>query len=213
MTCRSSAPGSPATTSTAGCSVSTTCGRRSARRSSPGYRRAAWTTPSPRSRSSPAARCCRRVRRAPRLDDTDHHAAPPPPGPPESPGPAPETPTNPNSPPENPRRGPLPVRPRRRPPRSPLPRPRRRQPPRCRRRPPSRARPAGPCHDDTTPAARHRIAAAAQPAQCRTVPAGVRHRHHHGGAAHRGGQPGAGPALGPGHLHASPTWRCSAVRT
>ncbi len=83
---------------------------------------------------------------------------------------------------------------------------RRRQPPRCRRHPPSRAttcRSGG--MTTATPASPVTvIAAVTQPAQRRTVPARLRHRHHHRGAAHRRGQPGAGPELGPGHLHRWP---------
>ena len=59
----------------------------------------------------------------------------------------------------------------------------------------------GTCHDDAAAVARHRHAAAAEPAQRRTVPARLRRGDHHGGTAARRGQPGTGPALGSGAVH------------
>ncbi len=89
-------------------------------------RRAAWTTPSPRSSSSPATRCCRHARRAPPPRPRRHHGCPAAPTRPAAigrprtgnadripkaprriragplPGPAPETPTTVTAPPSPP---------------------------------------------------------------------------------------------------------------
>ena len=91
-------------------------------------------------------------------------------------------------------------------------RPRRPSPHSPRRRP-SREPTAGLRNDHAAAGAGHRHAFVAEPPQCRTAAAVLRHRDHRGGFRDRAGQPGTRRRLGAGRLRGRDFWRYSVSHT